>query len=218
LVVSTANLSVIDEFAFMANALKSLGSTTTAPIRLQAGSGAITTTGSIVAVGQTIAADKTMTATNGSVALVAATDVTFSNINSPLEFVVGKGTTLATGVAVGPSGAISGQSVHIAGGSVETALMAALLKIDPAATVTATANGGSIVLATASTGPITIVNEPGTTPAIESLGTLSAQKSGGDVLARSAGILRLDGSITAGRNVTASSADNKAGIVTLAAQ
>ncbi|TFI58725.1 filamentous hemagglutinin N-terminal domain-containing protein, partial [Sphingomonas parva] len=211
LVVSTAQLTGADEASFLAGSLNTLSNATTAPIIFQSGSGTISASGAIVAVAQTVTANKTMTSTGSSVALIAATDVTFANINNPLSFIISQGTTLASGITVG--GSVSGQSIRIAGG-VDSAITSALLNVDPAATLTATAAGGSIVLATESTGGIAISNAAGGTPGIASSGTLQASGSSADVIIASAGAVQLGGSTTAGRDVTLSSSDAAAGVAT----
>ena len=58
---------------------------------------------------------------------------------------------------MGSNGNVSGQSVRVAGG-VDGAVTAALLQVDPGASITATASGGSIVLATDTVGAVSIAN------------------------------------------------------------
>ncbi|WP_213982070.1 filamentous hemagglutinin N-terminal domain-containing protein, partial [Sphingomonas sp. dw_22] len=217
LVVSTAQLTGADETSFLAGTLNTLNGATTAPIIFQTGSGAISASGAIVVVGQQVSVGKTITSSNGAVALVAGTDVSFTDINSPLSIIVSRGTTLAAGagVSVGADGRLTGQSIRLAGG-VDGAVTAALLQVDSGAEITATATGGSIVLATATTGDITITNSAGDTPGISSAGTLAANGANADITVTGAGTVDLAGSLSAGRNIVLSSTDAAAGSVTVA--
>ncbi|MET0308992.1 MAG: filamentous hemagglutinin N-terminal domain-containing protein [Sphingomonas sp.] len=213
LIVSTALLSGADQTSFLAGTLNALNGASTAPIVFQSGSGAISASGSIAVVGQQIAVNKSISSSTGAVALVAATDVSFTNINSPLSFTVSRGTTLATGVTVSGTGTtVSGQSVRLAGG-VDGVVTAALLQVDPNTTISATAANGSILLSTATGNGVTIANG-GLTPGLTTSGTLQATGANADIAIVGAGAVTVAGSLVAGRDVSLSSIDAAAGIVT----
>jgi filamentous hemagglutinin family protein len=157
--------------------------------------GNLTVAGSIVAVGQTITTDSALTAGNGSVVLVAASDVTFSNgLGNPLAFTVNAGTALGGAIEVNDD--LTGRSVVVAGGMQDN-LTAALLNIAPDATLTATAAGGTVTLATASTGDVGIVNGAGALPSIAMDGRLIADGAAGSVTVQSAADLTGTGTILA---------------------
>lgn len=163
--------------------------------------------GSIVAIGQQITTNSALTAGNGSVVLVAASDVTFTNgLGNPLSFTINAGTTIASGSAspVNVNGNLTGNSVIVAGG-MENSLTAALLNISPTATLTATAVNGTVTIATASTGSgIGIVNGSGVAPGILLGGNLVTTGAGGDVVVASGGELTGNGTITALNDVSVS--------------
>ena len=183
--------------------------TSVAPVRFLstgAGSGQITASGAIVAIAQRVENQKTVTATGGSVALIAASDVTFTRgADNPLFVTLNAGTELGTvdagtnpgGVVAG--GIISGSSVLVAGGA-ESTITGALLGV-PAQTLTATAVNGSVVLATTSTvsGPgtapgdfsVRISNAAGATPGIVGSGALVTNAGGRDVVVAAAGAVDL---------------------------
>ncbi|WP_232496122.1 filamentous hemagglutinin N-terminal domain-containing protein [Novosphingobium kaempferiae] len=162
--------------------------------------GNLNVAGSIVAIGQQITTNSALTAGNGSVVLVAASDVTFTNgLGNPLSFTVNAGTTLASASAspVNVNGNLTGNSVVVAGG-MQNSLTAALLNISPTATLTATAVNGTVTLATTSTGAgIDITNGAGVTPGIALGGNLVTTGAGGDVVVASGGDLTGNGTITA---------------------
>ncbi|WBH16707.1 filamentous hemagglutinin N-terminal domain-containing protein [Sphingomonas radiodurans] len=202
------------------------GGASIAPIRFVGGAtpGAITATGSIVAVAQQIENEKTLTATSGSVALVAASDVTFnSGVDNPLSIRINAGSVLGT-AAIAAGGVISGGSVVIAGGA-QAAVTGALLGVT-ASQLTATAANGAVVIATAPTtvggSVLDIVNgvegEPPVQPGINVSGGLNASGATSDVILNAAGALSITGgsaqatrdvsfgaveAITAGGGVTA---------------
>ncbi|HUD30277.1 MAG TPA: filamentous hemagglutinin N-terminal domain-containing protein, partial [Novosphingobium sp.] len=174
----------------------SFAGTSTSPILI---GGNLNVTGSIVAVGQQITTDGALTAGNGSVVLVAASAVTFTNgLGNPLAFSVDAGTTLGS---IDVNANLTGRSVVVAGG-VQNSMTAALLNVDAAATLTATAANGTVTLATSSVGPdITITNGAGGAPGIATSGRLLATGVGGDVRVQSAGDLTGGGVIAANSDV-----------------
>jgi filamentous hemagglutinin family protein len=168
--------------------------------------GNLTVAGSIVAVGQTITTDSALTAGNGSVVLVAASDVTFSNgLGNPLAFTVNAGTALGGAIEVNDD--LTGRSVVVAGGMQDN-LTAALLNIAPDATLTATAAGGTVTLATASTGDVGIVNGAGALPSIAMDGRLIADGAAGSVTVQSAADLTGTGTVLADGAVAIGAARN----------
>lgn len=176
--------------------------TSTSPIIFNAGS--LNVAGSIVAVGQSITTDTAMTAGNGSVVLVAGSDVTFTNgLGNPLSFTVNAGTALGGGVTVNDD--LTGQSVVVAGG-MQNNLTAALLNIDANATLTATDANGAVVLATSTTAfgteTVGITNGLTTQASITLDGDLVASGANGDVSVNSDADLTGAGSITANRNLS----------------
>jgi filamentous hemagglutinin family protein len=172
--------------------------------------------GSIVAIGQNVTTGGTLTSTAGSVVLVAASDVTFSQgLGNPLSITVNAGTAL--GGAVNVNNNVSGQSVLVAGG-LQGSLTAALLNVKDGTTLTASAAGGTVTLATATTtvgaNTVSITNGATAAPSIALGGTLSATQAGSDVIVNSAANFTRTaavagaGTITAARNVTISAAND----------
>ncbi|MFD2401488.1 filamentous hemagglutinin N-terminal domain-containing protein [Novosphingobium soli] len=173
--------------------------------------GSLNVAGSIVAVGQTISTTGALATDSGSIVLVAASDVTFTGgLGNPLSFTINAGTTLGS-AAVNVNDNLTGQSVVVAGG-VENALTAALLNVAANATLTATAAGGTVTLATASAaspaGTITINSSDAAS--IDQAGALVAAQAGSDVRIVSARDLTGSGSMTAGRNAIVSTAGDAA--------
>ncbi|MEE4452435.1 filamentous hemagglutinin N-terminal domain-containing protein [Novosphingobium resinovorum] len=187
--------------------------------------GNLNVAGSIVAVAPRIAADSTIDASAGSVVLVAATDVTFtSGLSNPLQFTVGAGTTLSDAVSVG--GDVSGQSVLVAGG-VQNSLTAALLNVRASGSLTATASGGTVTLATTTTtvdgNTATITNGAGAAGSIAVNGAISGVGPGtnADIVVNSAqdvtgtGTITTPGgnlAVTAARDITVAGSDYTAGM------
>ena len=166
-----------------------------------AGDGTITATGSIVAIAPAIDTTKTLgagTSGAGSVALVAATDVTFrQGIDNPLAIMINAGTVLGTagGTALTAGGSISGGSVVIAGGA-RAAIDGVLLGVTTT-DLTATAANGAVVIATTATsaggGAIAITNGGAATTDIDLAGNLAATGTAGDVVVNGAGAVNLTG-------------------------
>jgi filamentous hemagglutinin family protein len=172
--------------------------------------------GSIVAIGQNVTTGGTLTSTAGSVVLVAASDVTFSQgLGNPLSITVNAGTAL--GGAVNVNNNVSGQSVLVAGG-LQGSLTAALLNVKDGTTLAASTAGGTVTLATATTtvgaNTVAITNGATAAPSIALGGTLSATQAGSDVIVNSAANFTRTaaaagaGTITAARNVTISAAND----------
>ena len=141
LVLSTLDASNADFLD--ADGAYALNGLSTNPIALS-GVGAIATAGSFLAVGNSLSVNKSITATGGSVALVAATDVDVTlQVGSPLAVTIKAGTTLGNS-AVGADGQLSGEHVILAGAGTA---VANLLNVDAGATLTATASDGRVIIA-----------------------------------------------------------------------
>ena len=235
LLVSTLPLDEGQQSGFLAGTLTSprLMGSSAGGITFVSGSGLIAASGSVIAVAQTIDVGKEIRSSSGSIALVAATDVTFTTgVNSPLGITINKGTTLAAVEGGGPdagidiSGKLTGQSLRVVGG-VDQAITAALLNVRDGAELTATAANGSIILATTSTtadnGDVVITNGLSSTgsplrPGIVSRGTVSASARdesgnvivppGVDIRMASAGELALGGTIAASRHLVLTAGGN----------
>lgn len=176
----------------------------TGAITINTGGTNFSIAGSIVAVSPTITTNQALTAGNGSVVLVAGTDVTFTaGLGNPLSFTVNAGTPIGGGVTVNDD--LTGQSVVLAGG-LQNNLTATLLNVDAAANLTATAANGAVVLATATTTygaqTATITNGANAQPSIRNDGNLAATGANGDVVINSAHDITGAGGGTAQRNLT----------------
>ncbi|HUQ14309.1 MAG TPA: filamentous hemagglutinin N-terminal domain-containing protein, partial [Novosphingobium sp.] len=145
---------------------------------------------------------------SGNAVLIAARDVSFNaNQGSPLSFSIAAGTTLS-GVEVVGSGSVAGQSVILATTNT-TGVMGTLLQVDSGATLTAKADGGTILLFTGF----------GSNSPIVSNGTLDAgQGSNRNVQISADGSATIGGTATASGNVSvsASGAAALSGAVTAA--
>lgn len=166
--------------------------------------GNLNVTGSIIAVGEQITTNSALTATNGSVVLVAATDVTFTaGLGNPLSFTIGSGTQL--GGVVNVNNDLNGQSIVIAGG-LRNNLTATLLNINSGADLVATAANGTVTLATTTTtfgaNTVTISNGGNAEASITVGGSLAATNATGDVIVNSDFDITGTGAITARRNLT----------------
>lgn len=147
LVLSTLDLdaSFTDANFLAGTGTARLSGASTAAIALQSG-GSGTIDGSLIAIGQDITVAKTVTATGGEVAFIAARDVSFPmSVGSPLSITINQGTTLAT-AKIDTSSAISGANVRLVGASNGGAI-ASLLNVS-GGSLTATATDGAVVLAT----------------------------------------------------------------------
>ena len=197
LVLSTLDYMEPD-FVATAEGSARLSGSSAASIALVAGSGAINARGSIVAVGQRIESGKALTSSDGSVALVAATDVTFpSGVDSPLGFTIAAGTTVGT-AKIDVTGNIKGGSIRIAGAS--SSGIASLLNVDANARLEATAIGGSIVIATASDAANGIAITPGSgADDIILSGELDASAAG-DVTITGSGGVTVENTVSAAGN------------------
>ncbi|QZH74550.1 MAG: filamentous hemagglutinin N-terminal domain-containing protein [Erythrobacter sp.] len=119
--------------------------------------------GSVILVSERLTMGGNIEAT-GDVVLVGARDVTFANVpGSPLSFTITEGVRVnqtANGVQV--TGSITGANIGVAGAGFLSGggqnVNQLVLGIGPDATLTATANNGVIILATASEAGITIAN------------------------------------------------------------
>ncbi|QGN55301.1 filamentous hemagglutinin N-terminal domain-containing protein [Novosphingobium sp. Gsoil 351] len=167
-----------------------------APAAMGGPYGLSATNGSIVLVAQEISVAGSISA-SGDTALVAAQDVTFnSGVGSPLDFTITTGTTLS-GVHVLATGTVGGGSVALVGANA-TAIISSLLNVDGAATLTASADNGGILLKTTSTGA------PAAGSAIVSAGSLSATGLNGFVTVASTDAATISGSVSAAGDYTVS--------------
>ncbi|MBW8783678.1 MAG: filamentous hemagglutinin N-terminal domain-containing protein, partial [Novosphingobium sp.] len=163
-------------------------------ITLTGGSGALTSAGSILILGEKVSIGKSVSAT-GPIGIVAADAVTFpSSAASPLSYNITAGTSLAGGgVHILGTGTLSGQSVTLAAVSVGTAI-GSILQVDSGATLTATQDGGAIVLATKTDGGNTILLPNGDGIVVN--GALATTGANGSVRAISAGGATVAGNVT----------------------
>ena len=163
----------------------------------------LSTQGSLLVIGQAVKVGNgvSLTASNGTVTLVAADKVTFpSGIGSPMSFTIDTGSALAGGVQIG-SATISGQSVTVAAVT-QAAALATALQVDSGATLTATAAAGGVTLATKSVGTVAVTtanaNDSINMASGSGAGTgLIASGAGGAIKVASSGPVTLDGNVTA---------------------
>ena len=115
-------------------------------------SGNVLLIGQQITVGDSTAGDSTtVRATGGSVAMVAASDVTFTaGLGSPLSFTINAGATVTGGIHVLGTGMVNGQSVTIAAMSTAAGGVPTLLQADSGSLIEATDTNGVVTLATKS--------------------------------------------------------------------
>ena len=196
LVLST--LDVSSDANFLLGTSTGLAGASTAAVNLQSGAASILSSSGVVVVGQDVTVGKTISAT-GDVALVAARDVTFPmSLASPLGITINSGTTLAT-ANVAANGTISGASVRVVGAS-EGGAIANLLGVSAAATLTATAVGGAVVIATKtdSTNGVTVSSAAGV-DGVGVSGAVTGNAATGKISLTATGTATASGALSAGK-------------------
>ncbi len=204
LVLSTLDLdaSFTDANFLAGTGMTRFSGASTNAITLQGGGGGIAANGSFIAIGQDITVAKTVTATGGDVALIAARDVSFPvGLGSPLSITINQGTTLAT-ARVDSSGAITGENVRLVGAS-QAGAIANLLNVS-GGSLTATAVDGAVVLAT---GTVAARNVTVTTPGGDGIAIAGPLNPGAnrDLTLNANGGLTIGGAL-AGRDVSVTGA------------
>ncbi|WP_164857375.1 filamentous hemagglutinin N-terminal domain-containing protein [Sphingomonas crocodyli] len=154
LIASSLNITNDNDFLNGLNTLRFMGGANdTTGVTINGGT--IQTASNMVFLGATVTQDigASSTATGGSAAFVAGTDITMTaSVGSPLAFQINRGTTVAN--AITASGTINGQNVTLAFAT-QDAVAAATLSVDAnitATTATATDRGVVLAAGTAATG------------------------------------------------------------------
>ena len=133
-------------------------------------------TGNMVLIGERITVNGTLTADDGSVVMVGAREVSFTDVGSPLSFTIVEGVRVnETNAGISIRGDVEGNSVVAAAGGFKNGMatvMETVLNIRNNATLTATAVNGTVVLATetvatSATDTATIMNPASVEVALE---------------------------------------------------
>ncbi len=115
-------------------------------LKLETGPGTLTSSGSVLLLGEQVTVGKSLTA-QGDVYIVAASDVRItSQAGSPVGFNFAAGTRL-NGAQVLASGNVQGRNIVVAASN-GTSTIANLLQVDVGGQLTATADGGGVTLLT----------------------------------------------------------------------